>query len=159
VKAEALAGRATPEDVAKGEATLPAAAVLLSDAALRVLHHGDPRRARGELHAAARLAHATPSTGGFAGFTRRFYLVAGLTLHGMADLASAYEMLSEGRRQAEHDPELLLALGAVCETVAALRTYELPGESRRQPEPKDEPQVMIEGEQDSASWLENEDVL
>ena len=146
VKAAALAGRATPDEAAKGEGALPAAAALLSDAALGALNHGDPRRARWELQAAARLARATPSTGGFAGFTRRFYLVAGLMLHGMGDLAGAYEMLSEGRRQAEDDAELLLALGAVCETVAALRTYELPGEPRRQPGSQDEPQFVIEGE-------------
>jgi len=146
VKAAALAGHATPEDVAKGEATLPAAAVLLSDAALRALDHGDPRRARWELQAAARLTHATRSTGGFAGLTRRFYLAAGLMLHRMADLAGAYEMLSEGRRQTEDDAELLLALGAVCETVAALRTYERPAEPRRQPGSPDEPRFVIEGE-------------
>ena len=143
VKAAALAGHATQDEGAPGEATLPAAAALLSDAALRALHHGDPRRARWELQAAARLARATQ---GFAGFTRGFYLVAGLMLHGMADLTGAYEMLSEGRRQSEDDAELLLALGAVCETIAALRTYELPEGPRRQPGPRDEPQFMIEGE-------------
>ena len=146
VKAAALAGHATPDEVARGEATLPAAAVLLSDAALRALHHGDPRRARWELQAAARLAHATPSTGAFDGFTRRFYLFAGLMLHGMADLAGAYEMLSEGRRQTEDDAELLLALGAVSETIAALRKYDLPKEPRRQRGSRDEPQFVIEGE-------------
>ena len=34
-------------------------------------------------------------------------------LHGMADVAGAYEMLAEGRRLAEDDAELLLAHGAV----------------------------------------------
>ena len=38
------------------EATLPAAAALLSDAALHAIDRGDPRRARWELQAAARLA-------------------------------------------------------------------------------------------------------
>jgi len=146
VKGAALAGHATHDDVAQGEATLPAAAALLSDAALRALHQGDPRRARWELQAAARLAHATRSTGGFASFTQRFYLVAGLMLHGMADLAGAYEMLSEGRRHTEDDAELLLALGAVSETIAALRKYELPEEPRRQAGSRDEPQFVIEGE-------------
>ena len=74
VKAAALAGHATQDEVAQGEATLPAAAALLSDGALRALHQSDPRRARWELQAAARLARAARSTGGFAGFTRRFYL-------------------------------------------------------------------------------------
>jgi tetratricopeptide (TPR) repeat protein len=145
VRAAALAGRATPDELAKGEATLPAAAVLLSDAAMRALHQADPRRARWDLQAAARLAHATRPTGAFDLFKRRFYLFAGLTLHGMADLAGAYEMLSEGRRQAEDDAELLLALGAVSETIAALRTYDLPEEPRRQPGSRDEPQFVIEG--------------
>jgi tetratricopeptide (TPR) repeat protein len=158
VKAAALAGHATQDEVAQGEATLPTAAALLSDAALRALHHGDPRRARWELRAAARLAHATRSTGGLAGFTRRFYLVAGLMLHGMADLTGAYEMLSEGQRQTEDDAELLLALGAVCETIAALRTYELPEGPRRQQGLRDEPQFMIEGELGESGRLPRTDL-
>lgn len=158
VKAAALAGHATQDDVAHGEAMLPAAAALLSDAALRALHQGDPRRARWELQAAARLAHATRSTGGLAGFTRRLYLVAGLMLHGMADLPGAYEMLSEGQRHTEDDAELLLALGAVCETIAALRTYELPEGPRRQLGPRDEPQFMIEGELGESGRLPRTDL-
>jgi predicted Zn-dependent protease len=145
-KAAALAGQATREEVAQAEATLPAAAALLSDAATHALDRGDPRRARWELQAAARLVRATPSTPAFEGFTRRFYLVAGVMLHGMADVAGAYEMLAEGRRQTEEDAELLLALGAVSETIAALRKYDLPKEPRRQRGSRDEPQFVIEGE-------------
>ena len=58
------------------EATLPAAAALLSDAALHAIDRGDPRRARWELQAAARLAHATRSLPAVDSFRRRFYLVA-----------------------------------------------------------------------------------
>jgi tetratricopeptide (TPR) repeat protein len=131
------------------------AAALLSDVAQRALRHGDPRRARWELQAAARLARATR---GFAGFTRSFYLVAGLMLQGMADLAGAYEILSEGQRQAEDDAELLLALGSVSETITALRTYDLPEESRRQPGHRDEPQFRIEGALDESGRLPRTDL-
>ena len=157
-KVAALAGQATREEVAQAEATLPAAAALLSDAALHALDRGDPRRARWELQAAARLAHATRSTPAFEGFARRFYLVAGVMLHGMADVAGAYKMLAEGRRLAEDDAELLLAHGAVSETIAALRRYDLPEEPRRQLGSLDEPQFVIEGELDEGGPLPRADL-
>ena len=153
VEAAARAEHATPEEVARGEDTLVAAAALLSDAALRALRQGDRRRTRWDLQAAARLVHATRKSGGHVAFTRRFYLLAGLMLHGMGDLAGAYDMLSEGRRQLEDDAELQLALGAVCETIAALRVYELPVEPRRPSDSRDEPRFVIEGQPDEGGPL------
>jgi tetratricopeptide (TPR) repeat protein len=145
LEAAARAEEARQEDLAQSEATLLAAAALLSEAAVRALHHGNPRRPRWELRAAERLVRATRSTDDSAAFARRFHLVAGLMLHNMADLASAHEMLSEGHRHAEDDPELLLALGAVTETIAALRHYELPEVPRSAQVLRDEPQFAIEG--------------
>ena len=146
VKAAARAEDSTQEEVAQGEARLLAAAGLLSDAALRTLRRGNPRRTRWQLEAAARLVRATRPTGGFGGFTRRFSVVAGLMLHVTGDLSGAYEMLSEGRRPGEDDAELLLALGAVSETIATLRRYDLPPESRRRRDQRAERQFTIEGE-------------
>ncbi len=145
LEAVARAEDATPDNVAQVEATLLEAATLLTDAARRALYRGDPRRTRWELDNAARLVRATrfPARGDFA---RRFYLVAGLMLHGMADLAAAHEMLSEGQKLAGDDAELLLELGAVSETIAALRTYDLPDGARRPPDVVDAPSFVIEGQ-------------
>jgi tetratricopeptide (TPR) repeat protein len=142
---EAVEAAALGEDATPGGATLLAAAGLLGDSALRALHRGNRRRTRWELQAAARLVSGARSTGDVSGFARGFYLVAGLMLHAMGDLAGAYEMLSEGRRHAEDDAELLLALGAVSETIAALREYELPEGARGRRDSRDGARFAIEG--------------
>jgi hypothetical protein len=125
VEARTRAERATPEDRARGRATLQAAATLLGDAARRSLYRSDRLGARGELRAAERLARAARSPESLE-FARRFTLFEGLLLHGVGDLSGAFEVLSEGRRSLEDDAELLLALGAVSESVSALRVYEVP---------------------------------
>jgi tetratricopeptide (TPR) repeat protein len=134
------------EELRQGDVTLLAAAGLLSDAAAHALWRGRPRRTRWELQAAARLVRATRSPEAFAGFVRRFYLVAGLMLHETGDVAAAYEMLSEGRRHAEDDAELMLALGAVGEYVATLRDYELPEGARGRRDARVAPRFVVEGQ-------------
>jgi tetratricopeptide (TPR) repeat protein len=145
LEAVALAEDATQDEVEQAERTLRAAAALLSDAAGRALYRGDMRRPRWELDNAARLVRGMRPSARGGGFARRFYLLAGLMLHGIADLAAAHEMLSEGQQLAGDDPELLLALGAVSETIAALRTYDLPDGARRPPDVLDRPGFVIEG--------------
>lgn len=146
VEATARGEHSTRDDETPGEPTLLAAAALLTDAAGHALYQGNSRRTRFDLGAAARLVRATRSAGGSSGFTRRFHLVAGVMLHAMADLPGAFAMLSEGRRQAKDDPELLVALGAVSETIASLRTYELRDETRRRAGSRDERKFVVEGE-------------
>jgi hypothetical protein len=93
-----------------------------------------------------------------AGFSARFHVLAGLMLHLIGDLAGAYEILSEGRRRAGDDAELLLALGAVIETAAALRTYELPEAGSRPRGSRDEPRFVIEGEEGAGGRLPRTDL-
>jgi len=112
------------------QARLLAAAALLVDSALLDLDVGSSGRTRWELQSAARLVEATSFAPGSVAFAQRFYLVAGLMLHRMADLGSAHEMLSDGLGHVEDDAQLLLALGAVSETIVSLRTYEPPLEAR-----------------------------
>ena len=146
VNAAAPAEDSTQDEVAQGDVKLLAAAGLLSDAALRARRRGNPRRTRRDLQAAGGLVRATRSPEAFAGFVRRFYLVAGLMLHETGDVAAAYEMLSEGRRHAEDDAELMLALGAVGEYVATLRDYELPEGARGRRDARVAPRFVVEGQ-------------
>jgi tetratricopeptide (TPR) repeat protein len=151
---EARGEDATQENVTYDEETLLAAAGLLSDAALRAMYRGNPHRTRWELHAAARLVRAARSAESQAAFARRFYVVAGLMLHETGDLGGAHDMLSEGRRDAEEDGELLLALGSVTETIASLRQYELPEAAGSRPAyVRDELRFTIEGEGDESRRL------
>jgi tetratricopeptide (TPR) repeat protein len=158
VEASTHAEHATPEDVARGEATLATATALLSDAAWRALYLADAPRARWQLHPASRLVQAAPSAGRLPELAARFYLVAGLMLHETADLAGAWDMLSEGRRQAEDDAELLLAQGSLSETIATLRVYDVPGQRRGPSRSRDEPQFAIEGEEGAVAPLPHTDL-
>jgi tetratricopeptide (TPR) repeat protein len=146
VEAAAHAEDVTAEKMAQGQATLLAAAALLTEAARHARYRGDARAMRWELQAAARLVRARGPTGSPPEFAGRFFLVAGLMLHELGDLGGAYGMLSEGRRRAEDDAELLLELGAVSETTAALRRYEVPKGPRRPRGLQEAPQFVIEGE-------------
>lgn len=158
VEAEARAEHATPADVARGEATLAAATALLTDGAWRALYLADAQRARWHLRAAARLVRAAHSRGRLADFTARFFLIAGLMLHETADLGGAWEMLSEGQRQAEDDAGLLLAQGSLSETIATLRVYDVPEQRRRPRRSRDEPQFAIEGEEGAVAPLPHTDL-
>jgi tetratricopeptide (TPR) repeat protein len=152
LRAQAKAGASEPAQV---DATVRASVALMSDAALRALRQADPRRARWELGAAARLVHDMPTA---ADFSARFYELAGLMLHRIGDLAGAYEILSEGRRRAGDDAGLLLARGAVIETAAALRTYEPPDAQRWPRGSRDEPRFVIEGEECAGGRLPRTDL-
>jgi len=149
---ESAARAGTPSPIQREE-TLRATVALLSEAALRALRQADPPRARWELAAAVRLVQAMRPADDAAGFSSRFYVAAGLMLHFMGDLSGAYEMLADGRRRAGEDAELLLGLGAVIETAASLRTYDLPETPRRQREAPDERRFVIEGEQGAGGRL------
>ncbi len=151
LRADANTGTAKPTEV---DVTIRASVTLMNDAALRAVRQADPRRARWELAAAARLLHDMPTTPDFGA---RFYEFAGLTFHSIGDLASAYEMLSEGLRRAGDDPGLLLGLGAVIETAAALRNYEL-RDGRRPSGWREEPQFVIEGEEGAGGRLPRTDL-
>jgi tetratricopeptide (TPR) repeat protein len=64
----------------------------------------------------------------------------------MLDLAAAHELFSGGLRHGEQDAELLLGLGAVTETIVALRDYEQPGGARGRRDSRDGIRFEIEGE-------------
>jgi tetratricopeptide (TPR) repeat protein len=123
----------------QGDATLLGATALLTEVARSALHRGRYPRTRWELQTAARLVGAARSAKDASDFAGRFYLVALLMLHETADLAAAYEMLADGRSHVGDDAELLLAQGAVSETIATLRNYE----GRDEPKPSG---LVIEGE-------------
>jgi tetratricopeptide (TPR) repeat protein len=118
------------ETSAEQGATRLAAVALLSDRALLDLDDGDSLRARRELQSAARLMDAGRLEGGAGAFARRFYLLAGLALHRGVELQAGYALLVQALRLDKDDPELLTALGAITETVAALRQYERSPDSR-----------------------------
>ena len=103
------------------EATRLAAIALLCESALLDLQVDAGPRARWELESAVRLMQAGPSGSAFA---RRFYLLAGLALHSGVELEAGYAVLVQALRLDKDDPELLTALGAITETVAALRRYD-----------------------------------
>ncbi|HEX9186104.1 MAG TPA: tetratricopeptide repeat protein, partial [Vicinamibacteria bacterium] len=145
VEARARADGTTPEERARGRATLQAAATLLGDSARRSLYRGDRPGARALLRAAERLARGARSPES-PEFARRFTLFEGLLLHAMGDLSGAFVVLSEGRRSLEDDAELLLALGAVSEAVSALRVYDVPDAPRPLPGEEDAPRFVIEGQ-------------
>jgi tetratricopeptide (TPR) repeat protein len=151
LRREARGRTAEPAEV---DATIRASVALMTDASLRALGQADPRRVRWAVTAAARLLHEMPTSPDFAA---RFYEAAGLALHFIGDLAGAYEMVSEGRRRVGDDAGLLLALGAVIETAAALRTYELPA-GRRPSRAREEPQFVIEGEEGAGGRLPRTDL-
>ena len=127
-------------------ATLRATVALLSEAALHALRQADSPRARWELAAAVRLAHAMRAADDPAGLSTRFYGAAGTMLHVMGDLAGAYATLADGRRRAGDDAALLVGLGAVIETATSLRSYDLPDARRRPREAPAEKWFAIEGE-------------
>jgi len=117
-----LAG--TGGDVLLREATGLAAVALLTESALLDMNVGDAARARWELQSAARLMEAAPQTARGSAFARRFYLLAGLVLHRVVELEAGHALLIQALRRQRDDPELLTALGAIIETVAALRQYD-----------------------------------
>jgi tetratricopeptide (TPR) repeat protein len=118
------------EASAQRGATRLAAVALLTDSAMLDLGDGDSLRARRELQSAARLMEAGRLEGSAAVFARRFYLLAGLALHRGVELQAGYALLVQALRLDKDDPELLTALGAITETVAALRQYERSPDSR-----------------------------
>jgi len=119
-----------------GNAQRLAVIALLSESALDDLRAAAFRRVPWKLQSAARFAAAGPRATRASVFDRRFYLLAGLTLHAAGEIAPAHAMLLEGLRAARSDPELLTALGATVETVATLRQYEpSPDSDRRRPRP------------------------
>jgi tetratricopeptide (TPR) repeat protein len=144
-----------PSKASAPEPVICGAAVLMSDAALVALRQADPRRARWYLASGSRLVRSLPGGVGLDAFTARFHTVAGLMLHFMGDLAAAYDVLSEGRRRAGDDADLLVALGAVVETAAALRTYAIPDArpTRLSRGSRDEPRFTIEGEEGAGGLL------
>jgi tetratricopeptide (TPR) repeat protein len=103
------------------EATRLAAVALLTESALLDLQVGASPRARWELESAARLIRAGPPG---TAFGRCFYLLAGIALHSGVELQTAYRLLEEALGFHKDDPELLTAIGAITETVAALRQYD-----------------------------------
>jgi len=110
---------------------LPAVA-LLTDGALFDLRKARFPRVRWELQAAARLLRAAPPATPGLVFERRFYLVATLAAHCSGDPGLGFGLATDGLKLDPEDPELLTALGATIETVAALREYEpSPDASRR----------------------------
>jgi len=101
------------------------AAALLTESALDLLNAGTFGRVRSPLLGAALLVTAGPPTTRAAGFEQRFFLLAGLILHAAGDLATAHSLLLRDLEAiGGDDPEILTALGAVIESVAALRQYE-----------------------------------
>jgi tetratricopeptide (TPR) repeat protein len=118
------------EASAQRDATQLAAVALLADSALLDLGGGDSPRARRDLQSAARLMEVDWPEGGATAFARRFYLLAGLALHRGVELQAGYALLVQALRLDKDDPELITALGAITETVAALRQYERSPDSR-----------------------------
>jgi tetratricopeptide (TPR) repeat protein len=106
--------------------------VLLTESALREMGEGRFPRSHWLIENAARLMQATTAGAAGSDFDRRFYLLAGLALHAGGALEPAHRVLLHGLRFVdERDPELLTALGAVTESVAALRQYDSPEPSGR----------------------------
>jgi tetratricopeptide (TPR) repeat protein len=107
-----------------GDARRFAAVALLTESALLDFRARRFHRLRWELQSAAHLMKAAPPATRESVFGRRFYLLAGLTLHSGGELEAGHALLLEGLTVARNDPELLTALASTIETVAALRQYE-----------------------------------
>jgi tetratricopeptide (TPR) repeat protein len=119
-----------------GNARRFAAVALLAESALVDYRARSFQRMRWEMQSAARLMKTAPSYTRGSAFGRRFYLLAGLALHCGGDLEAAHALILDALRIVEDDPELLTALGATIETVAALRQYEgSPDSARRGSQP------------------------
>ena len=105
------------------DASLRAAALVITEAAGRDLSANRLAAARWKLESAADLVDAETDPG-TALFARRFYLLSGLALHAVADVGAASAMLTRGLHRFDGDPELQVAMGSLVETIASLRRYD-----------------------------------
>jgi len=103
-----------------------AVAAILAESALNRLRDGDPRLLAPGMSAACQLLEAEPLGARSRSFAPRLYLLAGLALHWRVEIAAGYGLLARSIQRFPDDPELQTALGSMIETVASLRTYDLP---------------------------------
>jgi hypothetical protein len=116
------AGGASAEE---RERSLRAGALILAERGVLDAGADDLGRARWELRSAWRLV-AELGDATSARFAGRFYLLASLALHAVADIGAAHAIAAKGLERFKTDPELLLAEGAIAERAATLRRYEAP---------------------------------
>jgi tetratricopeptide (TPR) repeat protein len=100
---------------------LKAAVLLHTDAAIARRAAGDPIGTDGQLDLAllyAGLADSFPRDASLQSFARQWYLAAALDRHRYLEAEGAAAILQDGLRRFPADPEMLLALGSVEETLA-----------------------------------------
>jgi tetratricopeptide (TPR) repeat protein len=121
-----IAEAASREKAEEREAARLAAAAILAERALSRRVSGDPALLAPGFSSAALLVEANPLGTRGRSFAQRFYLLVGLILHWHLELEVGYTLAAKALQQFPNDPDLQTAVGSMIETVASLRTYDLP---------------------------------
>ena len=117
---------ASREKAEQREVTHLAAAAIVTESALSRLRNGDTTLLAPILWTASLLVQVEPMGERGRSFAQRFYLLAGLVLQWHVEIAAGGRLLAKALESFPEDPELRTSLGSMIETVASLRTYELP---------------------------------
>ncbi len=118
--------RDSREKTDEREAGRLAAAAILAERALSRRVTGDPAPLAPGFLSAGLLVEAKPLGTRGRSFAQRFYLLAGLILQWHLELEAGYKLAAKALQQFPEDPDLQTAVGSMIETVASLRTYDLP---------------------------------
>lgn len=122
-----IAEDASREEAEGREVRRLAAAAILAESALSRLRDGDLRPLAPGISTASLLLETEEPLGARSrSFAQRFYLLAGLALHWHLEIAAGHGLLAKAIQRFPDDPELHTALGSMIETVASLRSYDVP---------------------------------